>query len=99
MYLCLPKKMRGYWNNNTIGTRTELKHSITTVVSYILENSLIDKIKERICARLETAASIVEACGLIGLAQEFRCLALPLRESYGPQEERHGRPGISLVQM
>ena len=79
IYLCLPRKIRTYWNNNTIRARTESKHSKKAIVSYILENSLIDKMKERICAELETAASLVEAHDLTGLAREFRYLTRPLR--------------------
>jgi hypothetical protein len=99
IYLCLPKKVRTYWNNNTIRTRTAAKDSINAILSHILENSLIDKMKERICAELEAAASIVEAYNLKGLAWEFRCLARPLRNRGGSLEERHGKPGISLAKM
>ena len=61
IYLCLPEKVRTHWNNNTIRNRAAAKDSTNAILNHILEHSLIDKIKERICAELETAASIVEA--------------------------------------
>jgi hypothetical protein len=81
IYLCLPKKVKTHWNNHNSKRRPAAKDSLNIVLNYILGNSLIEKIKERICTELETAASIVEAYGLKGLAREFRCLAHPLRKT------------------
>ena len=61
--------------------RAAAKDSTNAILNHILEHRLIDKIKERICAELETAASIVEAHNMTGLAREFRCLAHPLRNN------------------
>ena len=96
IYLCLPEKIKTHWNNNKMRSRAAVRDSENAVVSHILEHGLIDKIKERICAELETAASIVEAHKIAGLAREFRCLAHPLRKTSSIQEEENGRPGISL---
>ena len=79
LYLCLPKKIRTHWKNHDIGSRDVAKDSFNTILNHLFENGLVDKIKERICTELETAASMVEAHHLIGFAQEFRCLAHPLR--------------------
>jgi len=81
IFLCLPKKERTQWNNYSIRRRAPAKDSKYAILSHILEHSLIDKIKERICAELEKAASIVEAHYMRGLAREFRCLAHPLKNS------------------
>jgi len=81
IYLCLPKKARIQWKNNAIRNRAAAKDSTNAILSHILEHSLIDKIKQRICAELETASSIIEAYGLKGLSNEFKCLAHPLRKS------------------
>jgi hypothetical protein len=99
IYLCLPEDVRIHWDNNTVRNRAAAKNSTNAILTHILEYSLIDKIKERICAELETAASIVDAHNMTGLAREFRCLAHPLRNSGSTQEERNGRPGISLAAM
>lgn len=97
IYLCLPVNLRIQWNHNTLRNRTAARDSTHAILTHILEHSLIDKIKERICAELEAAASIVEAHALTGLAREFRSLAHPLRNSGSLQGERHGRPDISLA--
>jgi hypothetical protein len=97
IYLYLPKDLRIQWNHKTFRNRTVARDCTHAILTHILEHSLIDKIKERICAELETAATIVEAQNLTGLAREYRCLAHPLRDSGSLQVERHGRPGISLV--
>jgi len=81
IYLCLPQKVKAHWNNHKSKNRAAVKNSLITVLNHIQEYRLIEKIKERICAELETAASLVEAHDLTGLAREFRCLAHPLRKS------------------
>jgi hypothetical protein len=99
IYLCLPERVRTYWDNNAIRTRSVAKDSINAILSHIIENRLVDKIKERIWAELETAASIVEAYDLTGLAREFRFLAHPLRNNGEPYEEGRAKPRISLAPM
>ena len=81
IYVCLPEKVRTHWNNKTIRNRAVAKDSTNAILVYILERSIIDNIKKRICAELEKAASIGEAHNIRGLAREFRCLAHPLRNS------------------
>jgi hypothetical protein len=97
IYLCLPEEVRTHWNNNATRSRATARISTNAVMNHILENGLIDKIKERICSELETAASIVEAHNITGLAREFRCLADPLRKNGSKQEEYYGRPSLSLA--
>jgi len=94
IYLCLPEQLRTQWRNN-IGTQVAVKDSVSAILDHILEHSLIDKLKERICCELETAASIVEAYNMAGLAGEFRCLADPLRSNGSTKENCNGRSGIS----
>lgn len=83
IYLCLPEKVRTHWGNNTFRDRATAKDSTNAILNHMLEHRLIDKIKRRICAELERAASIVEAHNITGLAREFRCLAHPLRNNGG----------------
>jgi len=96
IYFCLPEQVRTHWDNNTVRNRAAAKDSRNAVLDHVLENSLVEKIKGRICAELETAASIVEAHNMIGFAKEFRCLAHPLKNSGGTKEEDNERPGICL---
>ncbi len=83
IYLCLPKKVKTHWNNHNSKSHATAKDSLITVLNYIQEYQLIEKTKERICIELETAASIVEAYDLTGLAREFRYLARPLTKNGG----------------
>ena len=81
IYLCLSEEVRTRWNNDTIRRLAAAKDSTNAILNHIREYRLIGKINARICAELETAASIVEAHNMTGLAREFRCLAHPLRNS------------------
>jgi hypothetical protein len=81
IYLCLPEKVRTHWNSNATRRRPTAKDSTNVILNHILEHGLIEKIKERICAELERAASIAGAYNMIGIEREFRALAHPLRNS------------------
>jgi hypothetical protein len=98
IYFCLPGKARTLWKNNTHRSRAAAKDSTNAILNHVLDYRLIDKIKERICAELETATSIVEAHSMAGLAREFRCLAYPLANS-STEERGNGKPGISPEAM
>ena len=93
IYVCLPKSVRTHWDRS----RPAAKQPTNAILKHVLEKNLIDKIKERICAQLYIAASIVEAHNMTGLAQEFRCLAHPLRNGGSTLDENNGRPGVSLA--
>jgi hypothetical protein len=99
LYYCLPAKIRNQWNNLNSTSRSVAKHGPIPILNHILESGLIDKIIKRILIELETATSIVQTYKITGLAREFRCLAHPLRNKGMPQEERHGKPGISLAEL
>jgi hypothetical protein len=79
VYICLPENLKNLWDKNT-----ENKNSgcAKVILDYVLENSLIDRIKERICSELESAASIADRCNMTGLAGEFRCLLKPLKNRH-----------------
>jgi hypothetical protein len=76
VYNCLPEEIRTLWDKDT-------EHKITDytriILDYVLENSVIERIRERICSELESAASIAYHHNIRGLADEFRCLLSPLK--------------------
>jgi len=76
VYNCLPEDIKNHWDKDT-----EYKNSdyAGIILDYVLENSIIDRIKERICNELESAASIADHYNMRGLADEFRCLLSPLK--------------------
>jgi hypothetical protein len=79
IYLCLPERLRNLRQKCGVGIQGGGDDSVSTILNHVLERGIIETIKERICAELETAASIVETYDMGGLAEEFRCLADPLR--------------------
>lgn len=77
IYTCLPESIRNYWDKD----KEAKKNSYSKVIlDYILENSVIERIKERICNELDLAASTADNCNMIGWADEFRCLLSPLKD-------------------
>lgn len=95
LYVCLPKEIRAHWNDSPRRRQAAAKDSTNAILNHILQHSLVDKIKIRICSELETAASIVASYNMTGLAREFRSLERPLGNSSSVWEECNGRPGIS----
>jgi hypothetical protein len=77
LYLCLPAKVRTHWNKRSSRNREAGKVAAKSILTYIMKHRIIHKIKERIGAELETAASIVESHYMKGFAREFQCLAHP----------------------
>jgi len=80
IYFCLNEKLRGYWDKNPEVKNNQNNGYIQTILRYICDTGAIDCIKKRICSELDSAAAIVDACTMPGLAGEFRSLLKPLRE-------------------
>ncbi len=84
IYFCLSEDMRILWDKNT-GEKTKEEGCCTEVVlDYVLENRVIDIVKERICSELESAAAIADYYDMTGWADEFRSLLRPLKNTRGP---------------
>jgi hypothetical protein len=79
IYICLPEDKRNFWDKVT-GEELDKSNSYARIIlNYILENGVLDRIKERICCELEFAVSIADDYNMTGLADEFRCLLRPLK--------------------
>ena len=79
IYICLPEDTKNLWDKDTGEKKEKNSGYAKVIIDYILENSVIDRIKERICSELESAASIVDCYDITGLADEFRSLLRPLK--------------------
>ena len=79
IYVCLNEELRSLWDKNPEEKKDQNNGFAKTIMSYVLENSVIDTIKERTCSELESAASLADSCYMTGLADELRCLLRPLR--------------------
>ncbi len=81
IYSCLPTNIRDYWSKRSEEEFDKQSVCFKAILDYILENDVIEKIKERICTELNSAAAIADDCNMTGLADEFRYLLKPLKIS------------------
>jgi len=77
IYACLPEDIKIYWDKGIEDINSD---DTKVILDCILENSVIERIKARICAELDSAASIGDDCNMKAWADEFRCLSYPLRK-------------------
>jgi hypothetical protein len=80
IYVCLPKEIKVLWDKHTEEKIEKKTEYIRIILNYLVENSVIKTIMERLMSELESATSIAHHCGMIGLADDFRCLLKPLRK-------------------
>ena len=79
VYICLPEKIKDYWDKDT----EEINNKYDNIIfNYILENGIIEQIRRKIYSELESAASITNYCNMKGLANQFLCLLRPLKNGY-----------------
>ena len=79
IYIYLPDHLKNHWDKIN-GMQLKKRYNNTNVIlNYILENNIVETIKERMCRELELAASITNDYDMTGLANEFHCLLGPLK--------------------
>jgi hypothetical protein len=78
IYVCLNEDIKGLWDKNFSENRHKSSRERDIILQHIIENHIIDTVKERLCRELASAASIFDECNLNGLADEFRCMLKPL---------------------
>jgi len=76
VYTCLPEHIKIHWDK---GNEDKKNHYSNVILDYILENGIVERIKEKICYELDSAATIVADYNMAGLADEFVCLLSPLK--------------------
>jgi len=84
IYICLPEKIKNDWDKLTGEESNKESGYFKIVLDFLMENRVIDRIKERICSELEFAASIADDYSVTGLADEFCCLVRPLWNTQNP---------------
>jgi hypothetical protein len=75
IYACLPEDVKYQWNKDT---EDKSSGGPQIILEYVLKNSIIDKIKEKMSAELKLAAAAADNYNMKGLAAEFRSLLSPL---------------------
>jgi hypothetical protein len=84
IYICLPENVKNYWDKYDRKQLDKKHDKAKVIMDCLLENGIINKIKERICNELQSAASIADFYKIAGLANEFRYLARPLKNGQDP---------------
>jgi hypothetical protein len=79
IYVSLNKDLRGWWDKDPEEKKDHNNGYVQSILNYVLENRVIDSIKERTCSELKSAASLADSCCMPGLANELRWLLRPLR--------------------
>jgi hypothetical protein len=81
IYVCLPEEKRKLWDIHPEEKFDRRNDDAGVILNHLLQNSVIERLAQRICSELESAASVVEAYALTRLADEFRCLLTPLKNT------------------
>jgi hypothetical protein len=76
IYTCLPANIRKLWDKNEPGIDASYRYQ--AILKYLCHSDLINQIKQRIVAELQSAAAISEGHDITGLARELRSLVSPL---------------------
>lgn len=84
IYVCLNEDLKGWWDMGTAEKKDENEEYVQTILTYVLEKRVIQRIKKRVCSELESAASIADSCNISGFADELRCLLEPLKNGQNP---------------
>jgi hypothetical protein len=79
IYTCLSDEIRKEWGQVKQEKADGNGGSAGQVLNYVLVSGIIDRIRQRICSELESAASRADSCDMAGFADELRCLLKPLR--------------------
>jgi hypothetical protein len=80
LYTCLPGEIRKGWDRVKEEKADRNGGSAGQVLNYVLASGIIDRIRQKVCSELESAASIAGSCNMSGFADELRCLVKPLKE-------------------
>ncbi|MDX1739415.1 MAG: hypothetical protein R3261_14345, partial [Alphaproteobacteria bacterium] len=78
IYVCLDEDIKGLWDKNFHEDRPKNSRERDIILQHIIENHIIDTVKEWLCRELASAASVFDEWNLNGLADEFRCMLKPL---------------------
>lgn len=84
IYICLNENLKAWWDKGTAGKKDQNEEYVQTILTYVLEKRVIQRIRKRVCSELESAAFIADSCNMSGFADELRCLLEPLKNGLNP---------------
>lgn len=79
VYAALPKDMRRLWDECSDDNPDEGEETSRLVVDFLWRHRIVHNLLARINRELRTAAWHAEKCGMLGLANEFKCLNVSFR--------------------
>jgi len=79
IYCFLPENLKDYWDKDREEEPDPKNGYCKIILDYILENSVIEILVERICDELNSAAYSADGCNMKSWADEFRRLLRPLK--------------------
>lgn len=77
VFVCLSEDMQKLWSRQPTTKTEDNRRFFEPVMNHILDNNIIETLKDRIYSELKSAASIAGHCHLKGLAEEFDSLLRP----------------------
>lgn len=81
IYTCLSEDLKNHWDEVTNDTHARKSEIIS---DYIVRNRIVDRIKERICVELDSAAEVAEHYEMKNWSDELRSLSKPLKGRPNP---------------
>jgi MoaA/NifB/PqqE/SkfB family radical SAM enzyme len=79
LYIGLPDKIKKLWDNIPLEKSSSKTEYIQQISDHIMDNGVVDLIRNKVVSELESATSIADKAKLTGLANEFHCLVKPLK--------------------
>lgn len=79
IYCCLPDKYRNLWDRIATDEFDLKNDHIHTILAFIDEQNLLQKLVDRTCNELASAAVVADSLKLNGLGDEFRLMLKPLK--------------------
>ncbi len=80
VYVCLGDKGRALWDSRVQKKGREAAKVSEKICVMIRDESVLETIAGRIVMELDNAAALAERIGLPGLAEEYRVLAVPIKD-------------------
>jgi hypothetical protein len=84
IYYSLFENIKNLWDKKTEAKSDDSSEYPKTILEFVLENSVINRIKERICSELESAAAVADSYNMADLKNEFYSLLQPLKKTPNP---------------
>ena len=84
IYYSLSENTKNKWDKKTETKFDDSSEYTKTILEFVLENSVINRTKKRICSELESAAAVADSYNMADLKNEFYSLLQPLKKTPNP---------------